>query len=249
MDVVTLAIAQQERKSKANIQLAANGWMSGVDHERLIAFDSGMGANEEDLNGKALQKGGTWTTVGATGRRDNNTLLVSGPPWNYGSLFTVVQEPSFFIEVDIEEGHQTNIRTGGIDLFVIDADNKLNISLPTTRTGDIWRYDSPISLNRRRDGSNTTLQTINISDFIPVPFPPRLGVGVYRGSTEGSTVIQLHIFLNRVPLSRYSLSSEDVEYFASSNNFGIGNWQTNSSRFSNFAVWHSLQRNGRGDIL
>ena len=244
MDVVTLAIAQQERKSKANIQLAANGWMSGVDHERLIAFDSGMGPNE-DLSGKALQKGGTWTDVGATGRRENNMLLVSGSPWNYGSLFTVVQEPSFFIEVDLEGGHATGQRTGGIDLFVIDADNKLNISLETAMAGDIWRYGSPIKLSRRRDGSNTTLQTINVSDFTVVPFPPRLGVGVYRSSTQ----IQLHIFLNRVPLSRYSLSSEDVEYFGSSNNFGIGNWYTDKTRFSNFAVWYSQQRNGRGDIL
>jgi len=244
VDVVTLAIAQQERKSKANIQLAANGWMSGVDHERLIAFDSGMGPNE-DLSGKALQKGGTWMDVGATGRRYNNLLLVSNPTWNFGSLFTVVQEPAFFIEVDLERAHATNRRTGGIDLFVIDADNKLNIWLRTNTSGGISRYDSPIRLYRRRDGNNTTLQTINISDFTVVPFPPRLGVGVYRSST----LIQLHIFLNRVPLSRYSLSSEDVEHFGSSNNFGIGNWQTNTTRFSNFAVWYSQQRNGRGDIL
>ncbi len=245
MDAVTLAIAQQERKSKANIQLAANGWMSGVDHERLIAFDSGMGPNE-DLSGKALQKGGTWTDVGATGSRDNNTLLLSDPAYNFGSLFTVVQEPSFFIEVDLEGSHRTNVRTGGIDLFVIDADNKLNISLDTITGSDgISRYDSPIRLSRRRDGSNTILQTINISDFIPVPFPPRLGVGVYREST----LIQLHIFLNRVPLSRYSLSSEDVEHFGSSNNFGIGNWNATATRFSNFAVWNSAQRNSRGDIL
>lgn len=246
MDVVTLAIAQQERKSKANIQLAANGWMSGVDHERLIAFDSGMGPNE-DLSGKALQKGGTWTPIGSgiTASRENNMIVLGRSTWNYGSLFTVIQEPSFFIEVDLEGSHRTNLRTGGIDLFVIDADNKLNIHLLTFTAGGISWYESPIRLSRRRDGSDTTLQTINISDFTVVPFPPRLGVGVYRSST----VIQLHIFLNRVPLSRYSLSSEDVEHFGSSNNFGIGNWNTDHTRFSNFAVWYSQQRNGRGDIL